>query len=788
MQALDQKLWRDLWQIKGQAIAIALVVACAVATYLMFISTLTALTATRDNYYRDYRFAEVFASLKRAPESIKERIAEIPGVDQVETRVVANVSVDIPAFSEPVTARLVSIPDGGEMHLNRLYLRAGRLVERGRGDEVILSDTFARAHGLRPGARLAAVINGHRQVLTVVGTALSPEYVQQLRPGGVFPDFKRYGILWMGRTALGHAYGQQRAFNDVALKLYPGVSAEDVIDRLDELLKPYGGLGAYAREDQLSHRFLAEEFKQLDALVDIFPVIFLGVAAFLLNVVVSRLVGMQREQIATLKAFGYSSGAVVWHYLKLVLVITAAGVALGTIAGLWLGQKLATIYMAFYRFPYLEFFLGSHVVVEAAAISVAAAAAGTLFAVRQAARLRPAEAMRPEAPVRYRLSFIERIPFVQNLLSQPARMIIRHLQRRPVKSLLSVIGIAMACGMILTGLFQKDTMAYMVDVQYGLSQREDISLTFTEPTARRAMFELQALPGVEHVEVFRQVPVRLHHGHLSYRTGIRGVEPGGDIQRLLDADLRPIQLPAAGVLLTDYLGELLQVQVGDRLTVEVLEGSRPIREVTVVGLVKEYMGVSAYMHLDALNHFMREGPTLSGAYLHVDARAMPELFHYFKGVPRVAGVAERRQEIINFHRTMQETMLFFTYVATVFAVIISFGVIYNSARIALAERSRELASLRVLGLTRGEISYILLGELGLLTLIGIPLGLIVGRWLCALIAHNLQNDLYRVPLILAPSTYAFAATVVLVSAIVSGLVVRRKLDQLDLIAVLKTKE
>jgi putative ABC transport system permease protein len=787
VRALDRKLWRDLWQMKSQALAIALVVMCGVGTYIMFLATLGALRATQDSYYRDYRFADVFISLKRAPEALRQRLQEIPGVDQVETRVVAQVRLDMPGFSEPVTGLMVSVSDSGGHGLNALHLRQGRLPAPERPDEVIVSTPFAQAHGLQLGDRFAAILNGRRQQLTLVGTALSPEFIQQMRPGSAFPDYKRFGVMWMGRRALGQAYDMHGAFNDLALSLRAGADSQQVIDRLDQLLNPYGGLGAYARKDQRSHRFLSQELQQLGTLASLFPAMFMGVAAFLLNVVIGRLVAMQREQVATLKAFGYSNLAVLWHYLKMVSMIVGLGVVSGTGLGLWLGRMLSGIYMEFYHFPYLKFSLQPGTVVTAALASLLAAGAGTVFAVWRAASLRPAQAMRPEPPPAYRETWVEQLG-LKRWLSQPTRMIIRHIQRRALKSMLTLLGIAMACGIILTGLFQRDTVSYMVNIQFGQAQREDLSVTFTEPTAYRARFELLGLPGVQRVEVFRSVPVQLRHGHRRYRTGIRGVEPGGNLQRLLDADLRPVALPAEGILLTDFLAKMLDVRVGDRIEVEVLEGNRPVREATVVGLVREYIGVSAYMELAALNRFMHEGPALSGAYLSVDSARLPSLYQRLKQMPRIAGIAERVQEIRNFNRVMQETMLFFTYVATVFAMIIAFGVIYNSARIALTERGRELASLRVLGFTRAEIAYILLGELGLLTLIAIPLGLWLGRGMCYYIAHTMQNDLFRVPVVLVPQTYAFAAAVVLVSAILSGLSVRRRLDQLDLIAVLKAAE
>ncbi len=787
MRALDRKMWRDLWHLRGQALAIGLVITCGVATYIMFLSTLDTLRLTRASFYQDYRFAQVFSRLKRAPESLRRRILDIPGVAEVETRVVAGVTLDIAGFDEPVNAKLISIPDGGEPPLNNLYLRQGRLVSPTHHDEVVVSEAFADAHGFVPGDKLAAIINGKRKRLTIVGIATSPEYIYQLRPGSAWPDYERYAILWMGRKAVGNAFDMQGAFNDVTLTLGDTGRLENVIDRLDELLRPYGGFGAYSRDDQLSNKFLSEEFDQIERNAAMFPLIFLGIAVFLLNVVINRLIATQREQIASLKAFGYGNRAVAWHYLKLVMVIVMLGVLAGVALGAWLGKGMSEIYMEFFRFPYLLFELHPGVVISAVLSNAAAAVLGTLFAVRAAAALKPAEAMRPAAPTVYRQTWLERLG-LGRFLAQPSRMILRHIERRPFKSLLTVIGIAFACGINMTGQFQRDTVSYMMAIHYGLAQRQDLTIGFTDPTSLRALHNLQRLPGVERVEPFRIVPVRLQHGHLSHRTAILGIRPEADLRRLLDNDLRPVRLPRAGIVLTDFLGGMLGVKAGDTVTVEILEGNRPLKRVPVVALVKEYLGVMGYMDIDALNRLLKEGHAISGAYLSIDSAHAGSVFRALKETPRVASTGQRQLEIDNFNKTMDKTMIFITTIATVFAVIISFGVIYNSARIALTERGRELASLRVLGFTRAEIAYILLGELALLTLVAIPIGWGVGYGLCNAIAVNLQSELYRVPTIIRSSTYAFATTVVLISALASGLLVRRQLDRLDLIGVLKTKE
>ena len=787
MKSLDKKLFRDLWHLKGQVFAITLVIMSGVSTFVMFRATMDSLYLTRDRFYAENGFADVFAPLKRAPESLAERIRAIPGVGQVETRVAADVKLDIEGFGEPVTARLVSLPDHGRPQLNRLYLRQGRLPQPGRSDEVVVSEAFAQAHRFVPGSTFGAVINGRWKTLAVVGVALSPEFVLQVRPGAISPDFKRYGILWMGRKALGTAYDMEGAFNEVSLTVAPGGRTEDVIRRLDDILDRYGGFGAYGRKDQLSHRFLSEEFRQLQQSARIYPSIFIGVAAFLLNVVITRTVSTQREQIAALKAFGYTTTDVTVHFVKLVLLVVALGTVCGTVLGVRLGRGLGNIYMEFYRFPFFLFTLRPAVVATAAGITAAAAVLGTLHSVWKTVRISPAQAMRPEQPARYRATIVERV-LPARLLSQPTRIILRNLERRPVKALLSIVGIALACSIMIIGGFFEDTIRSMVDIQFRQCHREDMTVTYIDATSLRSAYELKGLPGVQRVEPFRAVPVRFRNENRTYRTAVRGIADDSRLYRLLDRDLRPVPVPKEGILLTDYLGGILGVRPGDNVTVEVLEGSRPVRQVRVAGLVQEYIGLMGYMDLDALNRLLREGRAISGVSLTVDPLFQDDLYRTLVRMPRVAGAVVRQDEIRNFYETQAEAMLFFTFVATVLAGIIAFGVVYNSARISLAERSRELASLRVLGYTRGEISYILLGELGLLTLLAIPLGFVLGRWLCSYVAVALSSDLFRIPVVTAAATYSLAATVVLASAAFSSLIVRHRLDHLDLVEVLKTRE
>jgi putative ABC transport system permease protein len=787
MTTLHRKLVRDVLHLRGQVLAISAVVACGIAALVTTRTAYDSLLISQTTYYAEYRFADVFASLKRAPEALAARIGAIPGVGVVRTRIVFDVTLDVPGLAEPATGRLVSIPERRVPVLNDLFLRRGRYVEPGRRDEVIVGEAFATANHLDLGDEVGAVLNGRWQQLRIVGIALSPEYVYEIRGSDIFPDNRRFGVLWMSREAMGPAFDMDGAFNDVVLSLAPGAVEADVIVRLDRVLERYGGLGAYGRHDQISHRFLSDEIAQNRVSGTIVPAIFLGVAAFLLNIVLSRLVGMQRDQIAVLKAFGYDNLTVALHYLQFALVAVLLGAGGGTGLGLWLGALINRMYVQFYRFPVLRYEAGVAVVALATAVAGGAALLGALGAVRRALALPPAEAMRPAPPERFRAGVLERSG-LRRWLSSPLRMIVRNLLRRPKRAALSVLGMACAVGILVVGRYFVDAVRYIADVQFRLVQRDDVTVVFHDPLPARARHDLVHLPAVLRVEPFRAVPVRLRFAHRTRRVALMGLEPTAELHQMIGRDLRPMEVPPDGVLLTAKLAEILNIARGDLLTVEVLEGARPVRMERVAGVVDELVGLTAYMTRAALNRLMRESGVVSGAFLSVDAAAASQLYAELKRLPAVGAVAIREVALASFEATLARSLGTFTTVLVAFACVIAVAMVYNAARIALSERGRELASLRVLGFTRAEVGVLLFGEQAILTVLAIPLGSLLGYEACALMASAYQWELFRLPLVVKGDSYAFAVLVVALAAVGSGLVVQRRLSRLDLVEVLKTRE
>ncbi len=786
MTALAAKLRRDLWHLRGPFAAVALVVASCVALFVSMRSMHGYLAGAQRQTYEAGRFADVFAHLERAPKTLAGKIAEIPGVSAVSTRVVADVLLDVPGLTEPATGRLVSIPVPRAPSLNQVHLHSGRYPQAGRRDEVLASDAFARANSLALGATLGAVIHGRWQRLRIVGTASSPEYVYEIGGGQIFPDNRRFGVLWIDEKPLAAAFDLAGSWNDLSLTLGPGALEPEVIARLDRLLGPYGGLGAYGREDQTSHRFFSDEIAETQVTSLLLPAIFLGVTAFLLHLVMGRLIGTQRDQIAVLKAFGYGSGAVARHYFAMALVPTVGGAVVGTVGGLWFAGRLAEIYARFFQLPAVPFVPQVGVILAGVAAAGGAAILGALDAVRRAVALAPAEAMRPETPTRFRPGLAERLGLARRL-PPAARSVLRQLERRPAKALLSVLGLALAVAIVLVGLYMFDAIEVIKDLQFQLVQREDATVLFRTAISG-APRELMHLPGVLAVEPFRAIAVRLRHGPREKRTALFGLPAKGELRRIVDRHRRAFRPPPDGLVVTTELARLMDVRPGDRLTVEVLEGRRPVREMVVAGVVDELVGTAAYLELGAARRLMGEGELSSGAYLTVDPRAESALYARLKRLPGVTGVGARRAALASFEKTLAESFRISISSLLGFACVIAFGMVYNGARISLSERGRELASLRVLGFSRREVAAMLLGEQAALTLFAIPLGFALGIGLCALIVWRFRTELFRMPLVISASSLAGSAGVVIAAALISAFAVRRRLDRIDLISVLKTRE
>jgi len=782
---LRRKVLRDLRRLWAQVLAIALVLAAGVATLILGNGAYASLHETRARYYEENRFADVFASVTRAPRALLAEIEEIGGVLDADARIVKLGSPDLPEMSGPASVQLVSLPEGAA-GLNRLYLRQGRLPDPQSVREAAVSEGFALAHGLGPGDALPVLMHGQRRELLITGVALSPEFIYALGPGQMMPDPDRFGVVWLPRASLEAAYDLEGAFSSLVLKLAPGASPQRVIESLDRLTARYGGAGATARKDQISHAFLDAELQQLSAMVKVLPPIFLLVAALLVNMTLSRLITLEREQIGLLKAVGYSSRAVAQHYVEFVLLIAVGGILIGFAAGAWLGVGLAGMYARFFAFPYLVFTRDPQLYALAALITLAAAVAGALYAVRSVVRLPPAVAMAPPAPAAYRA----RMGWLRNLLRlrQTGVMVARHLMRWPFRTASSTLGVAMAVAILVASLWSFGSIERMIDITFFRSERHDAQIVFAAPEPQRAVFAVRGLPGVIATEPFRQVTARISHRGWSKTLAITGRPTKPQLSRVLDPDLRPMTLPEAGLILSEALANALRVRPGDFVTVEVQEGRRPTVTLPVSGVSVGYVGLGAAMEIGALNRLMGEGAMVSGVSLQLDRTREAAFYAAAKAAPKTELVSVTSLMLERFRATLAENITVMVTVYVGLAGIIAIGVVYNFSRIALSEQGRELASLRVLGFTNREVSSVLFGELAAVVLLAQPLGWLVGYGIAWAMAAAFSSDLYRVPFVVGREVYAVASLVVCAAALASAGAIRRRIDKLDMIEVLKTRE
>ena len=787
LSSLDRKLARDMWRRRGQVLAIALVITSAVATLIMALGALHSLSSARASYYERYRFADAFVSLKRAPDLVAARLRALPGIARVQTRIATYATLDIPGMKDPVRGLALSLPQDNASALNALVLRSGRFPDAARPGEVIIHEAFADAHAFTPGSTFAANMNGRRLTLTIVGIALSPEFIYVIAPGEIVPDDARYGVIWMDRKALAAATDTQGAFNDVLFTLSPGVNERDALSSIDTLLEPYGGTGAYGRSQHMSHSFLDSEFGQLSTMAGVIPEVFLLVASFLVYSVIARQIETQREEIGILKAFGYADAAVAWHFIKMALVTALIGLLLGWAAGYWLASLITDLYRQYFRFPNLVLEISPDVLALSALVALIAAAAGAVVAVGRVMKLSPAVAMAPPMPAIYGEGPLERMGLLRGIGST-GFMIVRHITRFPLRSTMTVTGIALSLGLLISTTQFFDSVKVMIDTFFFRAQRQDVSVTFTELRSDTVRIDLARLPGVISVELRRGVTARLTNATRSERIYIQGIDRNARLSQQVDIDGRAITLPRDGLVLSRRLADKLAVTAGDVIDLRQLEGRRRVARVPIAFVIDEYVGLAAYMDRTALNRLAGDGPVAASAAMKIDPTRERELFHAVRDIPGIFTISLQRHAYLKFRELVDQNIMTMVWFYCGFAAIIAFGVAYNASRITLSERSHELATLRVLGYHRTEVARILVGELVLLTLLAIPLGVLVGYGLSLYMIDRFTTDLFQMPFGLTAETIGKAILVVGGAALVSCLLVARNVANLDLVRVLKTRE
>ena len=786
VRVLDRKLLRDLRQIWAQTVAIALVLACGIMVMVAAFGTQRSLVGTQAAYYDRHRFADLFVAATRAPVTRLAELAAIDGVAQVDGRIGFHAVLDIDGMAAPVMGRVLSLAPQAGQGLNVPLLRRGRLPDPLQLDEVALNEPFAQAHGLVPGSRFRAVLNGQLRELQVTGWLLSPEFIYTIAPGTLMPDDSRFGLIWVNPAAAAAVKDMDGAVNEIALRLMRGADARAVIAQVDHVLDPFGGTGAHGRDRQVSHAFLDSELTQLDALARYLPPVFLIVAAFLVNMVLGRLIAMERPQIGLMRALGYTRREIGQHYLKLAAAIGGLGVLIGWGGGVLLREGMLALYVDFFRFPFLIRDPALGAMALSGGLGLLAVLAGAARAVLAAMRLPPAEAISPPAPPSFARGRIDRMMAALRL-RQTSMMILRSILRWPGRAAITLLGVSTSVGVLVASYFLFDAIDLVRDRVFEQGNRQHVTLTLATDTPEAALLDAWALPGVMDVQGAYAMPVRLVNGHRSRQSALVAQFDGGVLAQVTDDMHGVVRLPDHGLVLPELVARHLAVSAGDTVQMELLSPPRETLTLPVSAIIRQGLGGDAHMSAPALFAAMRAAPRVNQIHLRVDPLQMPALQAQIKALPAVAGFSDWTELRRQFDAAMQEGMLTMVMIYTLIGVLIAIGVVYNAARIQVSERSHELASLRVLGFTRTEVGFVLVGEMMLLTLVALPLGWGMGYVFAQGMVDAVSTDVVQLPFVISRKTYVMAAVVVGVASLAAVLLVRRRLDKVDLVSALKAR-
>lgn len=800
MAVLNRKLVRDTLASAGTLATVIVIMAVGTGIFVGMRSAQRILAASQADYYRAYRFADFWIDVKKAPLTAVEPIRRMPGVADVNARVVFDVIVDVPDEVQPISGRLISAPPRGfDQTINGIVLVRGSGFSDDREEEAIISEAFAREHHLQPGDRVSLILNAKLESFIIVGTAISPEYVYMVRGVGDFiPDPRHFGILYIKEDYARRVLDFQDACNQVVGRFVADAPPDGqagnedpsafLLQRMERQLDPYGLIAAIPRERQASNRFLSDEIRSLGVTAYIMPTIFLFVAALVLNVVMSRLAERQRTIIGTLKALGYSDRQVLAHFMGFGLLTGLLGGAAGSTLGVLLARGMIEIYKEFFQFPRFEFHVYFDLIAIAMTMSLAFALAGTIKGVRRVLELHPAEAMRPRPPERGGAVFLERFPRLWRAMGFRTHIALRGMARNPGRTLTGMIASTLSVAIILIALGLSESVRFLLDFQFERVLHSDVDIGMQEERSIRAVYEARRLPGVDRAEPVLAVTCDIRRGRESRRLSISGLSAEHRLTTPVAADLQPIEIPEQGLVLTRKLAEIFNARVGDSLELTPVRGRRETRTARVGAVVEGLVGLECYADIRYLSRIMGETLAVNGVQMAVNPADMPALFRTIKRLPNAQGLSIRANTRDNIRNTFVRTMSFSITSIIIFAGTIAFGSVLNASLIEIGDRMRDISTFRVLGYKPGQVASIFFRQNMVIITVGLIAGLPLGYFLSLLIAHAYNTELFRMYVAISWRSVVATTALSLTFVLVAQWVVYRQVSKLDWLEGVKVKE
>lgn len=789
MSILTIKLLRQILRNKGQFLAAAAVIMVGVTVYLSMSTSYYNMRQSQEDFYRDNQFADYYFQVVKAPNDVIRQVEEIAGVKKAAGRI----SLDVPVLKEDdvrASARLITYSRSNQENLNCLSLLTGRpLGSAGQdsGIEVLLDPQYAAANNLDPGSKVNIIAQQKKVGLTVIGTAISPEFVYTVKDSAtLMPDPKTFGVLMADGEQIEAVLGMRGQINQVLIQFTPDARQKETVEKIKDILSPYGNLASYPRKDQTSHVFLEAELDGLRSITTFLPLMFMLIAAGIQFVILRRMIRAQRMQIGLLKALGYSDRQVMLHYTYYGVTVGLAGAAAGTVCGLLLSGVISATYAQYFNLPGGVAVYNLQTIFNGFLMSLGTGIIAGLSASRKAAAINPAEAMRPEPPLSSGHSILERWPALWKHLTPGWKMSIRTVNRNRGRLFVTMFGVMFAVALLIIAFFTNDAIDYILQKYYNEEQSYDLMVHFNRLQKSGELNTFAGLDGVQKVEPVLELPVRLYWQGRTEEELLTGYPPDLTLRKISGTAEKTVALPDDGIILNERTADKLGVGVGDMVEVETLLPQGPVHRdnLKIMGLTRQLIGGGSYVSLRQANRVLRETNTVSGAMLKVlpgHSAAVEKEINSYMGV---ASVQSRQKELDNFNKNL-ESLAYSVSIIVLFAMMLGFAIVYSSSIISLVERRRELASLQVIGFSLKEVSGLLLNESILQTLPGIILGLPFGRLLAEAYVQSVNTDLYTLPVIIYPRTYFYAALLGLVFVYLAFKLTTRGLNRVDMVEVLK---
>ncbi len=760
---LRRKLRRDVWRQRTQFAAVVVVVAIGVA---VFVAASDAYYNLKDSFataYATQRLPDVVVSGPNVG-AVANDVARLRGAPFVTARTQQDSGARI--ADHTLLSRIVTIPDNGQPDVGKIALRQGRLPLAG---EVLVEQHLADHFKLKPGGTIELYGSHGWQPVVVSGSGLATEYFWPARSQQeLMTSAEQFGVVFAPASLASTLMSTPE--HQLALYARDRSEAAAFVTAATSLAREHG-LEVQARKDQPSFVALDQDVQTFGQFANLLPLLFLLAAVLGAFILLSRLVSAQRAVIGTLVANGIAPRTLRRHYLGYGLVAGVAAALPGLVVGVVLGRWLTTMYTDALGLPLHIVSLHVATMVIAVVAGVAATALAAWGPARAAARTMPAEAMRVAPAAHGSRSLLERVVPPMRDLPARWRMVVRGLGRNPRRAIFTVVGVAVSLSLVLVFAGLRDTVANVLERQYGTVDRSDGQLYATSGKTGELVAAARRDPAVAAAEPFARVEVTLSNGDKSFDTILVGLPTDTRMHRFVEPGGKPTALPASGVLLGRGLGNLLSIHPGDELTVTAGDGTQLVER------------VAGFVDLTHAAGSERD----SGALIELRSGVAREtVTHRLGQLPGAAAYFDNAA----LEATMRDAfqiMDVLVGVMLLFAIVMAGALLYNAMSANLAERSVELGTLNAAGMSRGILGRLVASENLLLTAIGIPIGLVAGIGIARWFMSNYENLGYRWELRMQPSTIVLVVLALIAASVVAQWSTWRGLKRINVATIVRER-